>query len=74
MIEVDNFWHQKAFEAVTANLQRNHDKEIHLQENEMHCTENKKTHEEMDEREVVNLCSESKDTTSEHWKGKESKK
>ena len=40
----------------------------------LHCTENEKTHEEIDEREVINLCSESQTTTSEHWKGKESKK
>ena len=33
MIEVDNFWHQKTFEVVLANLQRSHDKEIHEQEN-----------------------------------------
>ena len=34
MIEVDNFWHQKSFEAILANLWRNHNKEIHKQENE----------------------------------------
>ena len=75
MIEVDNFWHQKTFEVVLANLQRNCDKEIHEQENEtLYCTENEKTHEEMDEKEVINLCSESQTTTSEHCKGEESKK
>ena len=75
MIEIDNFWHQKTFEAVLANLQRNHDKETHRQENEtLHCTVNEKTHEEIDEKDVINLCSESQATTSEHWKGKEIKK
>ena len=34
MIEVDNFWHQKSFEAILANLWRNHNKEIRKQENE----------------------------------------
>ena len=71
MIEVDNFWHQKTFEAVLVNLWRNCNKEIHEQENEtLHCTENEKAHDEMDEKEVINLCSESQTTTSEHWKGK----
>ena len=75
MIEVDNFWHQKTYEVVLADLWRNHDKEIHEQENEaLHCTENEKTHEEMDEKEVINLCSENLTMTSEHWKGRESKK
>ena len=40
----------------------------------LHSTENEKTHEEMDEKEVIDLCSESQTLTSEHWKGKESKK
>ena len=31
MIEVDNFWHLKTFEAVLTNLQRRQDKEIHEQ-------------------------------------------
>ena len=40
MIEVDNFWHQKTFEAVLAYLWRNCDKEIHKQENEtLHCVQ-----------------------------------
>ena len=40
----------------------------------LNCTENEKTHEEMDEKEVIDLCSESQTTTSEHCKGEESKK
>ena len=64
MIEVDNFQHQKTFEAVLAktfeavlaDLWRNCNKEIHEQENEtLHCIENENTHEEMDEKEVINL-------------------
>ena len=44
MIEVDNFWHQKTFEVVLADLQSNSDKDIYEQENEtLHCTENEKT-------------------------------
>ena len=51
MVEVDNFWLQKTFEAVLANLWRNHDKEIHKKENyTLHCTENEKTHEEMNKK------------------------
>ena len=45
MIEVlDNFWHQKTFEAVLTDLQRRWDKEIHKHKDEsLHCTENDKT-------------------------------
>ena len=60
MIEVDNFWHQKTFEAVLADLWRSHDEEILEQENEaLHCTQNDKTNRKLDEKEVVDLCSES---------------
>ena len=70
MIEVDNFWLKKTFEAV--DLQR---KEILEQENEtFQCTENEKTHEELDEKEVIDLYSESQTTTSELFKGEESRK
>ena len=72
MIEVDKFWLKKTFEAVFADLQR---KEILEQENEtFQCTENEKTHEELDEKEVINLYSESQTTTSELFKGEESRK
>ena len=58
MIEVDNFWHHKTFEAVLASLQRIQDEEIHEQENKvLHCTENDKTNRKMGEKEVINLCS-----------------
>ena len=44
MIGVDIFWHQKTLEVVLAELWRNHNKEIHEQENEtLHCTENVKS-------------------------------
>ena len=75
MIEVDNFWHQKTFEAVLANLWRNQNKEIYKQENRtLYCKENTKTHEEMKEKEVIDLCGESQTTTSDHWKATQSKK
>ena len=75
MIEVDNFWHQKTFEVVLANLLRSHDEEIHEQESEdLHCTQNDKTNGKLDEKEVINLCSENWTTTSEICKGEESRK
>ena len=75
MIEVDKFWHHKTFEAVSANLQRNQDEEIHEQENEaLHCTENDKTNGKLDEKEVINLCNKSWTTTSEICNGQESRK
>ena len=74
MIEVDNFWHHKTFEAFLADLQRSHDKEIHKQEKEaLHCTENDKTDGRLDEKEVINLCSENWTTTSEVCNGEESR-
>ena len=64
MIEVDNYWHHKTFEVVLADLWRIHDKETHKQENEtLHCTENDKTNRRLDEKEVIDLCSESQTTT-----------
>ena len=40
MIDVDNFWHQKTFEGVLADLQRSCNKEIHKQENvTLYCVE-----------------------------------
>ena len=75
IIEVDNFWYQKTFEAVLADLWRNWDKEVYKQENRtLHCKENAKTHKEMDGKEVIDLCSESQTMTSEHCKAKHSKK
>ena len=40
MIEVDNFWHLKTFQAVINNLWRRRDEVIHEQKDmPMHCTE-----------------------------------
>ena len=75
MIEVENFWHLKTFEAVLTNLQRKQDKEIHKQKyGSLHCTENDKTNGELDGKEVIDLCSESQTTTSKIYYGKESRK
>ena len=57
------------------NILRNQDKETYDQENRtLHCIENGKAHEESDEKEVIDLCSESQTMTSDHRKGKPSKK
>ena len=40
----------------------------------MHCTEKDKTNGELDEKEVIDLCSESQTTTSEIYNGEESRK
>ena len=75
MIEEDSFWHRKTFEAVFADLWRNQDKQVHKQENRtLHCKENTKTHKEMDEKEVIDLCSESQTMTSDHWKAEQNKR
>ena len=72
MIEVDKFWCRKTFEAVLADLQRNWDKQAYKQENKtLHCTENTKIYEEMDEKEVIDLCDESQTMTSDHWKAEQ---
>ena len=75
MIEVDNFWHLKTFEVVLANLQRRWDEEIHKHKDKsLHCTENDKMNGELDEKEVVDLCSESQTATSVIYNGEESRK
>ena len=66
---------QKTFEAVLADLQTNLDKQAYKQENKtLHCKENVKTHEDMGEKEVFDLCSDSQTMTSDHWKAKQNKK
>ena len=56
MIEVDNFWHLKTFGAVLTDLCRRWDEEIHEQKDmSMHCTENGKTNNELDGKEVIDL-------------------
>ena len=58
MIEVDNFWHLKTFEAVLTNLQRRWDEGIHEQKDmSTHSTENSETNDEMEGIEVIDLSS-----------------
>ena len=65
MIEVDNFWHLKTFEAVLTKLWRRWDKVIYEQKDmSSHCTENSEINNEMDGKEVIDLCSENQTTTS----------
>ena len=71
MIEVDNFWHLKTFEAVLTDLWRRWDEQIHEHKDmSMHCTENSDINNEMDGIEVINLCSESQTKNSELHEGK----
>ena len=75
MIEVDNFWHLKTFEAVLTKLWRRWYEVIHEQKDiSMHCTENSEINDEMDGKEVIDLCSENQTTTSELHDGEESTK
>ena len=75
MIEADNFWHLKTFEAVLTDLQRKWDKQIHEQKDmSMCCTENSEINDEMDGIEVIDLCSEKQTKNSEFHEGKESTK
>ena len=75
MIEEDNFWHLKTFGAVLTNLWRRQDKEINEQKDmSMHCTENSEINNELDGKEVIDLCSENQTTTSELHDGEESTK
>ena len=70
MIEVDNFYHLKTFEAVLTDLQRRWDQVIHEQKDvSTHCTENSEINNEMDGIEVIDLCK-----TSEFHDGNESTK
>ena len=73
MIESDNFCHHKTFESVKSNLRNMWSEGIQELENaHMRCTDDDKNNNEMDELEVVDLCSVSwcgNDTISE---GKES--
>ena len=75
MIEVDNFWHLKTFEAVLTDLQRRWDEVIHEQKDmSIHCTENSEKNDEMDGIEVIDLCSKTQTKTSEIHDGEESTK
>ena len=73
MIEVDNFWHLKTFEAVLTKLWSRWDEVIHEEKDVfMHCTENCKINDELDGKEVIGLCRENQSTTSEFHNGEES--
>ena len=75
MIETDGFWHCKTFESVTSNLQNLWMEGIRELENaSMHCSNNAKNDAEMDEVEVINLCSVSQNKNEVHGEGKESTK
>ena len=75
MIEVDKFWHLMTFGAVLTDLQRRWYEEIHKQKDvSMHCTENGKTNNELDGKEVIDLYSKNWTTTSELHDGEESTK
>ena len=73
MIESDNFCHHKSFESVKSNLRNMWSEGIQELENACtHCTDDDENNNEMDEIEVIDLCSVSRcgnDMTSE---GKES--
>ena len=75
MIDKEIFWHQKTFGAVIAKLWRKWDIQVYKQENmTLHCKINAENHKEMDEKEVVGLCSESQAMTSDQWKAKQNRK
>ena len=63
------------FGVFSTDLCRSQDEEIDQQKNmSMHCTENGKTNNELDGKEVIDLCSENQTTTSELHDGEESTK
>ena len=58
MIESDNYWHRKTFESVTSDLRNMWTEGIRELENaRIDCTNNDEDNNEMDEVEVINLCS-----------------
>ena len=75
MIDVDNFWHIKTFEVVLTKLQRRWDEVIHDQKDvSTHSTENCEINNELDGKEVHDLCSKNQSTTRELHDGEESTK
>ena len=75
MIETDIFWHHKTFESVLSNLRNMWVEGIHELENRsMYCTNNAENDDEMDEVEVIYLCSVSQNKNKACGKGKESAK
>ena len=75
MIESDSFWHHKMFESVMSNLWNLWTEGIRELENaSMYCTNNAENNAEMDEVEVIDLCSVSQNKNKVHVEGKESTK
>ena len=75
MIESDNFWHRKTFESVMSDLQNMWTEGIRELENaHMHCTNNDENNNEMDEVEVIDLCSVIQNKNDAFSEGKESTK
>ena len=60
---------------ILAELQRNWDKHVYKQENEtIYYKEKAQIHEEMNKKEVIDLCGESQTMTSDHCKTEQNKK
>ena len=75
MIESDNFWHPKMFESVMSDLRNMWTEGIQELENtHIHCTNNDKNNNEMDEIEVIDLCSAGQSKNNMFSEGKESAK
>ena len=73
MIESDNFWHRKTFESVMSDLRNMWNEGIReLENSRMYCTNNDKNNNEMDEVEVIDLCSVSQSKNNTLSAGKES--
>ena len=73
MIESDNFWHRKTFESVMSDLRNMWSEGIQELENaRMHCTNDDENNNEMDEIEVIDLCSVSQCRNDAISEGKES--
>ena len=73
MIEADNFCHHQTFESVKRDLQNMWSEGIQELENaRSHCTNNDKNNNEMEEIEVIDLCSVSRCENNSIPEGKES--
>ena len=73
MIEVDNFCHHQTFESVKRDLRNMWSEGIQELENaRSHCTNNDKNNNEMEEIEVIDLCSVSRCENNSIPEGKES--
>ena len=72
MIESDNFWLRKTFESVMSNLWNMWSEGIqYLENSRIHCTNNDENNNEMEEIEVIDLCSVSKCRNDAISEGKE---